>query len=230
MGAPANVPAARRSVVRAVFLDARRRVGSQTTELPFAATTSYVYREGTVVAPRGRRHGPPPPRRPRRPAVFVDDVRVLDDNLLINGGFETRSPTGRDDDAPDWRFEAGGARVITEPANVRGGTRAVALDGIPTDFRQVTQEIRSLTGAPRYRVTAWLEDRRHRPRHRHCPPASTPAATRSSPTTTSDGTYRLRRAEITAPPGAQRLTIRLRLDTGTTGTAYFDDLLVELLG
>ena len=113
----------------------------------------YVYREGTVVAPSfatvmdlslgvDLADGP----------AFFDDVRVLDANLLSNAGFETPAPTGQDDAAPGWRFQAGGARVVSEPADVRSGTRAVALDGIPTDYRQVTQEIREIVGGTRYRL------------------------------------------------------------------------------
>ena len=216
-------------VVRAVFADVDG-VSLQTTNLRFAAGTQYVYREGTVVAPKaavtmdlllgaGLTGGP----------AFFDDVRILDANLLSNGGFETPASTGQDNEAPGWRFEAGGARVITEPANVRSGTRAVALEGIPTDYRQITQEIRGLTGAPRYRISAWLKTA-----GLSAPPSIVArfdtGGNRVVAQTTSEGTYRYVSAELTASAGAQRLTIRLRLDRGTTGTAYFDDLLVEPLG
>jgi hypothetical protein len=46
---------------------------------------------------------------------------------------------------------------------------------------------------------------------------------------TSEGAYRYVSGEVTAPPGAKRLTIRLQLVQGATGTAYFDDLLLEPL-
>jgi hypothetical protein len=47
--------------------------------------------------------------------------------------------------------------------------------------------------------------------------------------TTSEGAYRFVSSVLTAPPGARRLTIRLRLERDATGTAYFDDSLVEPL-
>ena len=211
--------------VAAVFLDAAgRRIA--TRELAFAATTSYAYRQGDVVAPaeavamdlliRGD---------PGGMHVFVDDVRVVDDNLLVNAGFEVRAPTGRDDDAPHWRFEAGGARVVTAPEPVRGGARAVALEGIPSDFRQVTQEIRALTGAARYRITAWLRT----DGISAAPTVSARFDTDSDQIVaneTSDGAFRLVGRELAAPPGAERLTLQLRLAKGVSGTAYFDDLLV----
>ena len=214
--------------VRAVFVDDDGEP-LQTTDLPFTAGAEYGYSEGAVVAPRravamdlvvgGNLAGHP---------AFLDDVRVLDANLLVNGGFETRTPTGQDNRAPGWRFEAGGARIVTEPANVHSGERAVALEGIPNDFRQVTQEIRRLPGAPRYRVSAWLKTT-----------GLSEAPTISArfnvggnqivAQSTSEGAYRFVSSILTAPPGAERLTIRLRLDTGVTGAAYVDDLLIEPL-
>jgi hypothetical protein len=115
-----------------------------------------------------------------------------------------QNPLGQEDEAPGWRFEAGGARVVTKAENVRGGVHAVALEGIPTDFRQVTQEIRELTGAPRYRVSAWLKT----------------AGLTIAPTifawfdvggnqivaqTTSEGVYRYVSSELIAPAGARPL-------------------------
>ena len=125
----------------------------------------------------------------------------------------------------DWRFEAGGARVVTAPEPVRGGARAVALEGIPSDFRQVTQEIRALTGATRYRITAWLRT----DGISAAPTVSARFDTGSDQIVaneTSDGTFRLVGRELAAPPGAERLTLQLRLAKGVSGTAYFDDLLV----
>lgn len=189
---------------------------------PFPATASYAYRSAEFVAPGaavamdlvlGTDN-----------ALFVDDVRVLDDNLLTNAGFETRAPGCRDDVAPAWEFQAGGARVVTDP--VRSGERALALEGLPSDYRQVIQEIRTLTGATRYRITAWLKT----------------VNLTASPTIfarfdkggnhvianeTSPGVFKLIGGEVDAPAGAQRLTVRLRLEKGVSGTAYFDDLLVS---
>ena len=111
------------------------------------------------------------------------------------------------------------------PEPVRSGTRAVALEGIPSDFRQVTQEIRTLTGAARYRITAWLRT----DGISAAPTMSARFDTGSDhivANETSDGAFRLVGRELAAPPGAERLTLQLRLAKGVSGTAYFDDLLV----
>jgi hypothetical protein len=215
-------------VVRAVFTDVSD-VPVQTTDLTFAASTQYAHHEGTAATAVSAVAmdlllgadligGP----------AFFDDVRILDANLLSNGGFETPAATGQDDEAPGWSFEAGGARVITELANVRGGARAVALEGIPTDYRQITQQIRDLTGAPRYRVSAWLKTT-----GLSAPPTISArfdtGGNQMVARTTSEGAYRYVSAVLTAPTGAQRLTVRIRLDRDSTGIAYFDDLLVEPL-
>jgi hypothetical protein len=42
----------------------------------------------------------------------------------------------------------------------------------------------------------------------------------------SPGAFRLIGGELDAPAGAERVTVRLRLERGASGTAYFDDLLV----
>ena len=208
-----------------MFLDAAgHRIA--TRELAFGATTNYTYRRGEVVAPAEA--VAMDLVDPRRPAACMSSSMTsgsLDDNLLANAGFEVRAPTGRDDDAPHWRFEAGGARVVTAPEPVRGGTRAVALEGIPSDFRQVTQEIRSLTGAARYRITAWLRT----DGISAAPTMSARFDTGSDQIVaneTSDGAFRLIGRELAAPPGAERLTLQLRLAKGVSGTAYFDDLLI----
>src|SRR3712207_8221381 len=81
--------------VRTVFVnDQDQEIHS--VDLPFSAGPTYVYQEGTVVAPKsavamdlvlaGNLHGE---------VAFFDDLRVLDANLLVNPGFESRSPTGR---------------------------------------------------------------------------------------------------------------------------------------
>lgn len=133
--------------VRASFLNAKNETVG-TTELLLPTGPRYRYREGMVIAPRSAvalevlllgAHFDGFP-------TFVDDVRVLDANLLSNGGFETPAPTGREDETPGWRFEGASARVVTEAANVRGGARAVALDGLTEGFRQVVQEITEQPG------------------------------------------------------------------------------------
>jgi hypothetical protein len=122
-----------------VFLD-RDDTPVATTGTAFPAPVSYAYGQTVVVAPTSAvamdlvLGG-----AVTETSVFVDDVRVLDDNLLANAGFETRAPSGRDDDVPGWRLEAGCARLVTDPINRRSGTRAVALEGSPFEYRQVAQ-------------------------------------------------------------------------------------------
>jgi hypothetical protein len=219
-------------LVRAVFVD-NDDTQLQTTDFPFAAGAEYVYREGTTVAPQGAVAmdlflGGNLGSGLGRPAFF-DDVRVLDRNLLTNAGFETRSPTGLDKHTPGWRFEDQGARVVTEPANVRSGARAVALEGLQNDVSQVTQVLRNLTGAPRYRVSAWLKTGGLTVAPTIVGRFDTGGGDQSVAPETSEGAYRYVSGEVTAPPGAKRLTIRLQLVQGATGTAYFDDLLLEPL-
>ena len=78
----------------------------------FTGAASYTHREAVVVTPETAvtiqlvLHADPVPG-----AVLVDDVRLIDDSLLVNGGFETRPANGRDDESPGWRFQAGGAHV-----------------------------------------------------------------------------------------------------------------------
>jgi hypothetical protein len=193
---------------------------------PFPATASYAYRSADFVAPEaavamdlalGTDN-----------ALFVDDVRVLDDNLLTNAGFETRAPSGSDNEAPAWTFEGGDARVVTNPIHVRSGTRAVALEGIPSNYRQVLQEIRTLTGATRYRITAWLKTVNLTASPTMFARFDT-GGNRVIASETSPGAFKLIGRELDAPAGAQRLTVRLRLERGASGTAYFDDLLVSPL-
>lgn len=217
--------------VRAVFLNRHGTEIATTvkhfpaTFTPFGATASYAYRSTEFIAPEGAVAMDLVLGTDN--ALFVDEVRVLDDNLLTNAGFETRAPSGRDDEAPGWLFEAGGARVVTDPVHVRSGTRVIALEGIPSNYRQVIQEV-PLVGATRYRITAWLKT----------------VGLTASPTIsarfdtggnrviaaeTSLGSFKLIRRELDAPAGTQRLTVRLRLKRGASGTAYFDDLLVSPL-
>jgi hypothetical protein len=215
--------------LRAVFVDHNDNEIATST-LGFATSGQYAYREGTATAPNaavamdvilgGSMSAP----------ALVDDLRVLDDNLLANPGFETRAPNGRSDQAPGWRFESGRAEVVTDAANVRSGARAVALQGHPTDYRQVTQEIRTLPDAAHYRISAWLKTT-----------GLTVAPTLSArfdsgseeivAQDTSEGTFRIVDRVLDAPPGgATRLTLRLHLEAGADGVAYFDDLLVIPMG
>lgn len=84
-------------------------------------------------------------------------MRVIDANLLTNGGFEIRDPTGRDSPIPGWRSEPGGARIVTEVANVRSRTRALAVDGDLNVARGIAQDIHDLPVAPHIRVSAWIK-------------------------------------------------------------------------
>jgi hypothetical protein len=215
--------------VRASFLDDRGET-VVVSHLSLPAGPRYTYGEGALAAPEaavglkivllGQNAAGQP--------TFVDDVRVLDANLLTNGDFEEPAPTGRDDEAPGWRFEAAGARVVTEAAHVRSGDRAIALDGLTEGYRQLTQEIAGLPGAARYRVSAWLK----------AIGADMPLSIVARFDTggnqvlvsgVAQGGYRFVSREVVAPAGAGRLTIRVRLGAGPTGTAYVDDVLVEPL-
>jgi hypothetical protein len=56
--------------------------------------------------------------------AFFDDFRIRDRNLLANGRFEVRSPTGQERDAPGWEFGCGGA-IVDGPETVRSGRYAL---------------------------------------------------------------------------------------------------------
>ena len=211
--------------VGAVFLDAAGRRIATREAAPSGATTSYAYRQGDVVAPAEAvamdlvLGGDAPAT-----AVFVDDVRVLDDNLLANAGFEIRAPTGRDDDAPHWRFEAGGARVVTAPepsaaAPAPSPSRGSRRTSAKSPRRSAPSPGRRDTGSRRGCKTDGIT------RHRRCRPASTRAATMSSPTRrararsgSSAGSW-LRRPAPSASPSDYA-------SPKAVGIAYFDDLLV----
>jgi hypothetical protein len=198
----------------------------QTDDLPFQTATAFVYREGAVTARKGAVAMDLHLGVNLQGNVVFDDVRVLDENLLRNAGFETREPTGQDDSAPGWRFERGG-RVIAEPANARSGVRAVALEGT-SEYRQITQRIDKLTGASSYRVSAWVktEGLDAAPTIRVC---FDNGGERTVSQILSEGAYRYVSAVVPAPAGAKQLTLRLRLEANLAGTAYFDDLLIEPL-
>ena len=229
-GTPATTPPI---IVRAAFDDAHG-TPLHTAQLSFTTDANYTYREGTVVAPQAAvvmtlsldfdvTVGA---------SAFVDDVRVLDANLLTNSGFETPAPTGSDRQVPGWAFITGGAQVVADPAKVRSGARAVALQGHVNDYREVTQTVRALAGVQRYRVSGWVRTDGLTVAPRILLRFE-PGGDRLVAQTISEGVYRFVSSELTTPlTTVERLTVRLRLEIppeGAAGTAYFDDMLLEPL-
>jgi hypothetical protein len=87
-------------------------------------------------------------------SVVFDDVRVLDKNLLRNAGFETRSPSGDEGEAPPWRIAAGG-QIVADAAQVRSGQRALALG---KGSKAKSDAVIGLPAEPvTYRVSGWVK-------------------------------------------------------------------------
>jgi len=201
-------------------------IGSVTQTL--STGTSYTYAQAAVRTPATAvalelQIGSQPGTGP----LDVDDIRVTDANVLRNAGFEMRPPNGRDTESPAWTFERGGV-VATAVDAIRSGARSLALAGGP-EYRQVTQSVRPLPAATRYRVAAWV-----RTVGLSVAPTIEARFDRGSDqaleTTLAPGGFRHFSRTVTAPAGASELTLTIRLPgPNGVGTAYIDDVLVEPL-
>lgn len=165
--------------------------------------------------------------------VFFDDLRVRDRNLLENGRFEVRAPTGQERDAPAWAFGRGGA-LVTEPRDVRSGRYALAFAPYG-NYHLVRQTIVHVPGR-RYRVSGWVKTTGlgTAPTFniRFLGASGQNLGTRAVAAVTSEGGYTYVSREFLAgdiPAAAALLSVELRLDQVSSGTAFFDDLMVEPL-
>ncbi len=210
------------ATIRAVFLDEAGDTLEVADMIHTTPVPTYVYRQETVLAPPNAATMELRLGHALQGRVLFDDVRVLDRNLLVNPGFETRAPSGQEDAAPGWRFERGGL-VIDEPANVRGRSHALALVGAAT-FRQVTQTVPIVGGRP-YRISGWVKRDTVLPEFRFQFDGAGQGRVPLDPT--PQGIYTHVSHQVTAPTTSTELTVRLRLPPGVSGTSYFDDLMVE---
>jgi hypothetical protein len=153
--------------------------------------------------------------------VLFDDLRVLDGNLLANPGFERPARTGNEETAPGWVFERPGV-VTDDPALVRGGARALALLGGRPEFQQVIQDVPVVAGR-RYRIAGWVRRGATVPEFRFRFPAQQGSVPLDG---LPEGEYAFVAREVTAPAGADTLTVRLRLRANASRTSAFDDLTV----
>ncbi len=165
--------------------------------------------------------------------AFFDDLRLRDRNLLRNGRFEERSPSGQEDESPGWGFARGGA-IIDVPADVRSGRHALALAPYG-NYHFITQEF-AHTSPTGYRVSGWIKTSglAVAPTYniRFLGSSGQNMGTRSVAAITSEGAYAYVSHDFLPadiPAGAASISVELRLDEVTTGTAFFDDLMVEPL-
>ena len=163
--------------------------------------------------------------------AFFDDLRVRDRNLLRNGRFEERSATGGGRDVPGWSFARGG-EVVDEPDNARSGQRSLTLAPYG-NYHLISQTIVHVPGR-RYRVSGWVKTRglstaptfnvRFLDASRHN------LGTRGIAAITSEGAYTYVSHELTAaeiPAAAALMNVEIGLAQLASGTALFDDILVE---
>jgi hypothetical protein len=163
--------------------------------------------------------------------TLFDDLRVRDYNLLRNGRFEQRAPNGQEEESPGWGFVRGGT-IVDDPAHVRSGRYALALAPYG-NYHLIEQRIPHVSPSG-YRVSAWLktEGLSTAPtlNVRLRGAAGQNLGTRSVATTLSESGYTWVSRVLTSsdlPAGTASLTVEIRLETLPTGTAWFDDVMVE---
>jgi hypothetical protein len=214
------------TTIRCVFRDAAGQELAVADMVHDTPGTAYVYREATTVAPARAATLELFLGHELTGTVLFDDLRVLDGNLLANPGFERRAPTGDEQKSPGWVFERPGG-VTDDPAFVRGGSRALALFGVRPEFQQVIQTVPVVVGR-RYRISGWVRRGATFPEFRFRFPGQQGSVPLNE---IPEGAYAFVAREVTAPAGADALTVRLRLPANATGTSSFDDLtVVELAG
>lgn len=186
------------------------------------SAASYRYREVQVVAPDGATAMKLALGMPlSAPASLIfDDIRVRDRNLLKNGGFETRAPSGRDNQSPHWSPMVGDNVIFT--SHPRSGKLAAAMTG-QSEY-QLLEQLTSVTPGQSYRLSGWIKRE----------PADAPIelSVRAGGSKTvvplppqSGDEFIFVSKELVA--GSTALTVTLRQQANAFGTAYVDDLLVE---
>ena len=166
--------------------------------------------------------------------VWFDDLRVRDRNLLVNGGFETRSPDGQSDRAPGWSFLRPG-NVAATAALAHGGRRSLELASSTTSYQLVVQAAAHVPGR-RYRLTAWLRtDGATDPGSlsvRRINAAGANLGAVAIPIALSEGHYTLIDRTLTSadlPAATAAIQIEMRYEQGLPGTLRLDDVLLEAL-
>lgn len=166
--------------------------------------------------------------------VFLDDLRVRDRTLLVNGSFESRSPDGSDRRAPGWVFARPG-RVADTPSLARGGRRSLELASSTMNYQLVYQSFPHVPGR-NYRVSAWVRtDGVAIPATFNIRQVAANGAnlgTVPMPATLSEGQYTLVQRAITGtdlPAATASLQLEIKFGQNLAGTVRFDDFLVEAL-
>jgi hypothetical protein len=221
----------------ASVLDAGGAVLQTVTLASQLGTTPYTYHQAVLRAPDDAAFieiaGALGPGLGSGTALF-DDLRVRDRNLLRNGRFEVPSPRGQDDEAPGWAFVRGG-RVADDAGHAHSGRHALVL-GPDEEYQLVTQTIAHFPGR-RYRVSGWLQTAGlgTAPTFhvRFLGAGGGNLGTRSVASSPSEGAYTFLTRDLLdadIPAGTAMLAVELRLGAVASGTAWFDDLMIEPLG
>jgi hypothetical protein len=163
--------------------------------------------------------------------VLFDDLRIRDRNLLRNGRFETRAPSGHLREAPGWEFGRGGA-IVDGEEDVRSGRYALAL--APYDgYHLIRQTIVHVPGRG-YRLSGWVKttglDTAPTYGVRLLGASGANLGLRPIAAVTSEGAYTYVSRDLRAgdiPAATAMLRVELQLAEVAAGTAFFEDLMIE---
>jgi hypothetical protein len=206
-------------------------VGTATDLASVTGSQSYAHRGGVVTAPLGAVAMDVTVKTIPSTvsgSAYFDDVRVRDLSSILNGGFEQPSPSATIDSAPFW---SGDVDLVSTPT--RSGTTSVALSG--AEAVDSVLGVAATGGGVTYRASVWIR---------------TDGITLANPTNPikfivrsygsagqhlgnvgvdvglSQGVYTQVSTTFTADAATTGFVLRLQAPA-MTGTAYFDDVLVQ---
>jgi hypothetical protein len=193
------------------------------------ANNFYQYHHAALSTPAGsavlelsiEKSTPSPPLE----TVLFDDLRVQDQNLLRNAGFERRAASGSEDESPGWQKRTG-VRILQGTASAHSGERALRLVNPSEVGGSVVLEqlIKLLPPESKtYRLSAWIKRT-----GANTPSVSIliPGANVSVETATlpPDGIFHRLETTFEKPEGKREMTLHLQSEGSSD--AIFDDLLV----
>jgi hypothetical protein len=218
--------------ITASFRDAQGALlDSTTVPVLDAGSAYYRFATATAVAPTGAARMDVALTAPSSSVVLVDDVRVRDDNLLLNASFETPAPTGAPTDPPASWTPTGGDRLrvlLQGAAHARRGTRVARLAATST-----LEQVVPVVASARYRVSGWIRTEgaiTTPPSILFCYLDASGAcgSTYTAGAVTSVGAFT--RVSLDLPASAVAVAMRVTLKmTDVNGFAFFDDVAVQRL-